>query len=210
MHQDGKEAPSVSRRSLIAGAALVPVAALSSAAQSAGPPATKAAKSVFSEAERKTLEAFIDRLVPKDELGPGAVECGAANYIDQALGGALADEKESFLQGLASVDAFARSAHGASLAELTPDQQDAVLTAMDRGSATGFANARAVFARIRRLTLEGMFSDPYYGGNQNFRGWDLIRYPGPRVAVSPEEQKIKVEIKPYRRSALGANHGHQS
>jgi gluconate 2-dehydrogenase gamma chain len=202
MHQDEQEVHGVSRRSLIAGAALVPVAALTSAA------ATTASKSVFSEAERKTLEAFVDRLVPKDELGPGALECGAVSYIDQALGGALADEKASFLQGLAAVDAFAHSAHGAALADLSPENQDAVLTAMDAGAAKGFDNARGVFARIRRLTLEGMFSDPFYGGNKNFRGWDLIRYPGPRVAVSPAEQAMKVDIKPYRRSALGANNGH--
>ncbi len=204
MHQDDKDVHGISRRNLIAGAALVPVAALTSAA------APAAAKSVFTEAERKTLEAFVDRLVPKDDLGPGAVECGAVSYIDQALAGALADEKASLLEGLGAVDAFARKAHGSALADLSPEKQDAVLTAMDSGSAAGFANARGVFGRIRRLTLEGMFSDPYYGGNKNFRGWDLIRYPGPRVAVGPAEQAMKVEIKPYRRSGVGANNGHQS
>jgi gluconate 2-dehydrogenase gamma chain len=205
--QDDKNVHSVSRRSLIAGAAVVPVAALTAGKAAA---ASTSAKSVFSASELKTLEAFLDRLVPKDDLGPGAVECGAAGYIDQALSGALADEKASFLKGLADMDAFARSTHNAAFADLKPEQQDAVLTAMDAGRASGFPNSRAVFARIRRLTLEGMFSDPYYGGNKDFRGWDLIRYPGPRVAVSPEEQRIKVEIKPYRRSALGVKNGHQS
>ena len=38
----------------------------------------------------------------------------------------------------------------------------------------------------------------------------MIRYPGPRIAVSVEEQQMKTPIKPYRRSALGANNGHQS
>ena len=42
-------------------------------------------ETALSPAQLKTLEAFIDRIVPKDELGPGAVECGAANYIDRAL-----------------------------------------------------------------------------------------------------------------------------
>ncbi len=203
MQEEVKSFRTVSRRSLIAGAALVPVAALTSAA-----PAPTSSQSVFSAVERKTLEAFVDRLVPKDELGPGAVECGAVNYIDKALADALADEKQSFLQGLADVDAFALKAQGSAFAELSDEKKDAVLTAMDSGTAAGFANARGVFARFRRLTMEGMFCDPAYGGNTNFRGWDLIRYPGPRVAVSPEEQKMKVEIKPYRRSALGANSGH--
>jgi hypothetical protein len=35
----------------------------------------------------KTLEAFIDRLIPTDELGPGAVEARAQVYIDRVLAG---------------------------------------------------------------------------------------------------------------------------
>ena len=66
----------------------------------------------------------------------------------------------------------------------------------------------AVFNRARRLTLEGMFGDPYYGGNRNFAGWDLIRYPGPRPAVAAEDQKLNVDVKPYRVSAYGAKYGH--
>ncbi len=195
-----KEARSVSRRTVIASAAFVPLSALTSAAQSV--------RSVFSPAQRRTLEAFVDRLVPKDELGPGAVECGAVDYIDRAMAEYLAAEKPSFLEGLAAVDAFATKAHGAALAELSPEKRDEVLTAMDNNTATGFPTARNYFNRVRRLTLEGMFSDPYYGGNKNFAGWDLIRYPGPRRAVAPEEQKMGVPIKPYRRSAYGGDHGH--
>ena len=204
MQEHEQEVRGLSRRSLIRGAALVPVAALTSAAAPTG------SQTVFSATERKTLEGFIERLVPSDELGPGALECGAVSYIDQALRDALAEEKSSFLQGLAEVDAYARKTQDTSFADLAAEKKDAILKAMENGTAEGFENSRAVFARFRRLTLEGMFSDPYYGGNTNFRGWDLIRYPGPRVAVSPEDQQMKVEIKPYRRSAVGANNGHQS
>jgi len=204
MQEHEQEVRGLSRRSLIRGAALVPVAALTSAAAPTG------SQTVFSATERKTLEGFIERLVPSDELGPGALECGAVSYIDQALRDALAEEKSSFLQGLAEVDAYARKTQDTSFADLAAEKKDAILKAMENGTAEGFDNSRAVFARFRRLTLEGMFSDPYYGGNTNFRGWDLIRYPGPRVAVSPEDQQMKVEIKPYRRSAIGANNGHQS
>jgi len=186
----------VTRRTIIASATFVPLAALTAAAQ--------APQTALSPGERKTLEAFIDRLVPKDENGPGAVECGAANYIDRALAGALAAEKGSFADGLAGVETFARSAHNAAFADLGPEIRDELLTAMDNGAAAGFPNARPFFNRVRRLTLEGMFSDPYYGGNKNFAGWDLIRYPGPRLAVAPEDQKMSSPPKPYRRSAYGA------
>lgn len=192
--------PNVTRRTLIASAtflpALIPLSALTARAQPAA-----AMAGALSESERKILEAFVDRLVPKDEHGPGALECGAANYIDQQLAGALAAEKTNFAAGLAAIEAFSQRSQNAAFAELSTEKRDAVLTAMEGGSAAGFANSRAVFSRIRRLTLEGMFSDPHYGGNTNFAGWDLIRYPGPRLAVGPAEQSMTGEIKPYRKSA---------
>lgn len=190
-----KDSLQVTRRTVIATATFVPLAALTAAAQA---PAT-----ALSAGQLKTLEAFIDRLVPKDENGPGAVECGAATYIDRALAGALANEKGAFLEGLASVDTLAHSTHNSAFADLAPDVRDELLTSMDNGTAAGFPNARPFFNRVRRLTLEGMFGDPYYGGNKNFAGWDLIRYPGPRLAVSPDEQKMGTPPKPYRRSAYG-------
>lgn len=191
---EDRELPQITRRTVIASATFVPLAALTATAQTP--------QTALSPAQLKTLEAFVDRIVPKDELGPGAVECGAATYIDRALAGYLAGEKTAFLDGLAGLDALARATNNAAFADLAPEQRDAILTGMENGT------ARQFFARARRLTLEGMFSDPYYGGNKNFAGWDLIRYPGPRLAVSPEDQKMGTPPKPYRRSAYGTNNGH--
>ena len=73
--------------------------------------------------------------------------------------------------------------------------------------AASFKAARSAFLRLRQLTLEGTFSDPFYGGNKNFAGWDLLRYPGPRLAVAPDDQKIEMP-KPIRRSVHGASNGH--
>jgi gluconate 2-dehydrogenase gamma chain len=182
----------ITRRTVIAGATFVPLAALTARAQ--------APAAALSADQMKLLEAFVDRLVPSDENGPGAVEMGAATYIDRTLATANAAEKPSFVEGLAGVESLARSVHNASFADLTPAQRDELLTAMDSGAAT---NLRPFFNRVRRLTLEGMFCDPYYGGNKNFAGWDLIRYPGPRLAVAPEDQKMSTPPKPYRRSAYG-------
>jgi gluconate 2-dehydrogenase gamma chain len=196
---DEKDPLPITRRTVLASAAIVPVATLTAAAQ--------APKTALSAAERQILDAFVDRLVPKDELGPGALEMGAANYIDLCLADYLAAEKPSITAGLAAVVAFARQSQGAAFTELSAEKKDAVLTAMDNGTATGFTpNSRVFFNRVRRLTLEGMFCDPYYGGNKNFAGWDLIRYPGPRLAVGPEDQKMSTLPKPLHQSAYG--HGH--
>jgi len=196
------KAAELSRRAVIASAAIIPIAALTSAAQPA---------SALSDVQLRLLAAFVDRLIPKDELGPSASESGVPEYINRALGDYLAGEKTAFVEGLEATDAFARRSEDRAFVDLTPDKQDALLTLMDNGSAAGFPNARAFFNRARRLTMEGMFGDPYYGGNKNFAGWDLIRYPGPRLATSQEDQRMGIEIKPYHHSAYGAsgeNHGH--
>src|SRR5208337_1680573 len=183
----------ISRRAVIVGAALVPVAAL---AQTATP-------SALSDAQLRLLAAFVDRLIPKDELGPSASECDVPVYINRALGDYLAGEKPAFIEGLEATDALARRTHNAAFIDLTPEQRDALLTSMDNGTAEGFTNARAFFNRARRLAMEGMFGDPYYGGNKNFAGWDLIKYPGPRMATTANDQRMGVEISPYHHSAYG-------
>jgi gluconate 2-dehydrogenase gamma chain len=195
------KAAELSRRAVIASAAIIPIAALTSAAQPA---------SALSDVQLRLLAAFVDRLIPKDELGPSASESGVPEYINRALSDYLAGEKTAFIEGLEATDAFARRSEDRAFVDLTPDKQDALLTLMDNGTAPGFPNARAFFNRARRLTMEGMFGDPYYGGNKNFAGWDLIRYPGPRLATSQDDQKMGVEIKPYHHSAYGASgdHGH--
>jgi gluconate 2-dehydrogenase gamma chain len=194
----------ISRRAVIVSAALVPVAALTAAAQ--------ATESALSAAQLRILSAFVDRLIPKDELGPGASESGVPVYINRALSDYLAGEKPAFIEGLEATDTLARRTQNAAFVDLTPEKQDAVLTAMDRGSAEGFPNAQAFFNRARRLALEGMFGDPYYGGNKNFAGWDLIKYPGPRMATTAADQRMGVEISPYHHSAYstgsGGDHGH--
>ena len=133
----------LSRRTVIAGATLIPIAAIKAAPQSAAsaPPAT-----VFSAEQRRVLDAFVS-LVPKDENGPGAVECGAADYIDRCLADYLSAERASFLERLAAMDAFARSSQGAAFVALPAEKQDAVLTAMENNQGT---NLRGFFNRVAR------------------------------------------------------------
>jgi gluconate 2-dehydrogenase gamma chain len=198
--QEEEKVRRVSRRSIVTTAPLVRVAALLDAAPVARP--------AFSPSQLRLIEALVDRLIPSDENGPGARECGVANYVDRSFAGFLAGEKARFIEGLAAVDVFARGTHGTFFAGLAPGKKDAVLTAMENNEAAGFRpDSRTFFYRVRQLALEGMFGVPFYGGNQGFAGWDLIRYPGPRLAVSPDEQKLREPIKPLRASAHGRRHG---
>lgn len=210
----GRGGVSITRRDMLAGATftgaalaggLIPVTAIQAAPQAAA--ATTKPATAFSPDQRRILEAFIDRIIPRDENGPGAVESGAADYIDRSFVEFLGSEKDSFAAGIANLDAFARTSQGGSFAELPPEKRDAVLTAIDNDQAP---NLRAFFNRARRLTLEGMFCDPYWGGNKNFAGWDLIKYPGVRLAVTADDQKMTKPAATLHKSAYTSNDGEQN
>lgn len=209
----------ISRRALLkrigaaGSAAVVPVSALQTRlpapvdadAQAPAPAATASRREAYetlTAAESDTLEAMTSRIIPTDASGPGAAEARAAHYIDRALGGALAASRAAYATGLAALDAYARAKKGASFAQLTASDQDAVLFDLNGNTATGFTpDARAFLNLVRTHTIEGTFSDPYYGGNANFVGWDLIGYPGVRVSTTPAEQQLDTVITPNHKSA---------
>ena len=153
-------------------------------------------------AESNTLEAIVARLIPTDEIGPGATEAHAAHYIDRALAGALASSRDAYSAGLAAVDIYAKASKGVPFAQLSAKDQDAVLSDMEKNIATGFTpNASTFFNLVRTHTIEGTFCDPSYGGNANFVGWDVIGYPGVRIAVVADEQRMGVDLTPTHKSA---------
>ena len=205
-----------SRRDLLKGigvvgaAAVAPTRVLNSAAAPTPPvaDAQTAAKIAASEpletliaVEADALEAMVARIIPTDENGPGAREARAAHYIDRGLGGALADSREAYRAGLAALDRYARSSHGKLFAELTSADQDSVLIDVERGNATGFPGSGAFFNMVRTHTIQGTFCDPYYGGNANFVGWDLIGYPGVRTMVTADDQRMNKMPPPTHKSA---------
>lgn len=188
----------------IAGAPLASEAAMAEEHAAQGqPPAVPQLEALeaLTAAEADTLEAIVARLIPSDENGPGAKEARAAHYIDRALTGPLRSSREAYAAGLAAIDVDAQSAKGAAFVRLGTADQDAVLTDMDKNVATGFfPNAAAFFNLVRAHAIQGTFCDPYYGGNANFVGWDLISYPGLRMTVGEDEQRIKAP-KSVRKSA---------
>jgi gluconate 2-dehydrogenase gamma chain len=223
-HDGRGAAPKVSRRNLFKQAALAGAAAALPAAAVAPPVAAQPtvpgpeALETLTAAEADILEAIVARLIPTDENGPGATEARAAHYIDRALAGALRASRPAYAAGLAALDDYAQSLKGAPFAKLSTKDQDALLGDLEKNAATGFTpDSAAFFNLVRAHAIEGTFCDPYYGGNANFVGWDLIGYPGIRVAVSEDEQRMSPKPRPVRKSAYddpmftlkGGGHGHR-
>ena len=211
-----KSRETISRRDLLTGAALTGVVATTAVLPAATTLERRKAAAGETEAqasegyeqlttdEATLLETIVDELIPADEHGLGARDARVVRYIDRGLGGALSGFRNKYREGLANFDRYCRRARGTSFLELSQADRVAVLTEVEAGSATGFLEDSSVFfAMVRRHVLEGMFGDPYYGGNHDFIGWDLLGYPGVRTAVTPAaQQRLEAnELQPNHRSA---------
>jgi gluconate 2-dehydrogenase gamma chain len=205
----------ISRRDLLKGMAAAGIAARAvdaagsgpaEAGPYAGPYGAEAAGPLetLTSGEADILDAVVARLIPSDALGPGAKEAGATRYIDRALGGALSSSRQAYASGLAALDRYARSSRSKAFTELSPTDQDSVLIDVETGAATGFTGSSAAFFNmVLSHTHQGTFGDPYYGGNKDFVGWDLIGYPGVRTMVAASDQKAleNHQLKPNHKSA---------
>jgi gluconate 2-dehydrogenase gamma chain len=147
----------------------------------------------LNDEDAATVMAFAERLMPGAPGIPGARDADVLNYIDLALAGAYADLQDFYRRGLAQLDAYCREARQMSFARLDAAGQDAVITALEAGKASGFTwpTAQAFFNTLRTHTMEGMFADPVYGGNKDFAGWRLVGFPGAQPLFTTADMQSK-------------------
>jgi len=152
--------------------------------------------------ESETLDAMVSRILPSDENGPGAYEARAVHFIDRALAGPMASEREKYANGLVALNDYTQTTRSKVFHALTADEQDEVLAAMESGDLAAYPGAGIQFFNmVRTHTIEGTFSDPYYGGNRNFVGWDMLGYPGVRMGSSVDDVSKGEALEPSRQSA---------
>jgi gluconate 2-dehydrogenase gamma chain len=120
-------------------------------------------------ARRATLEAVLERLIPSDDLGPGAREAGAMDYIESALATRYhAGLRGPFRRFCDLVERTARDDWQQGFAEMEPLEQDRLLARVQGMDAT--------FEKVLELTLEGFLCDPVHGGNRDRVGWKFIGF----------------------------------
>jgi gluconate 2-dehydrogenase gamma chain len=202
-----------SRRDLLKGAGLLgaalaggahgPVIAQESATQDRGEQAQlREALEVLTAEEAETLEAICETLIPTDQNGPGAREARAAHYIDKSLASHNLQDRDDYLISLSAINAWSRQNHSAALAALTADDRESVLQALQNDEVPDCSPGSAAFFNlVRSHTIDGTFCDPYYGGNRDFTGWDLLRYPGVRLSASESDVALGAALEPSHESA---------
>jgi gluconate 2-dehydrogenase gamma chain len=170
------------------------------------------------------LDAAVARLIPADELGPGAKEAAVTLFIDRQLASAWGTHGRNYRMGpwqegtpqqgfqtpltpqeiyraaIKDTDAYCGAQHGKPFHLLTTMEQDDVLRGLEDGSIElATVPARLFFGLLWRNTEEGFFSDPMYGGNRDKIGWRLIGFPGVAAATYPdhlEQQNVPYRVEP--------------
>jgi len=216
----------VSRRDLVVGAAIGSTAALSGTVAAkpisgempwapgianAPEPVAPGGYQFFSGDEAAFVDAAISRLIPSDDLGPGAKEAGVSIFLDRQLAGPFGSAESWYMRGpwgegtksqgyqtrltpaqlyraaIKATDEHCRETFaGKPFAQLALEQQDNVLTGLEKGEIKlRGADAATFFETFLQNTIEGFFSDPLYGGNRDMVGWKLIGFPGARYDYRP-------------------------
>jgi gluconate 2-dehydrogenase gamma chain len=159
----------------------------------------------FTGDEVAFVKAAVARLIPADDLGPGALEVDVPYFIDQQLAGVYGAGARFYSQGpfgartpfqgyqwplspaglyqvaIAATDQYCEQTYHKRFAELDPVKQDDVLKGLQ-----GIASAvdlkeipgTAFFTLLLSDTKDGFFADPVYGGNKDMIGWKLVGFPG--------------------------------
>ena len=213
-----------------AAAVTVSIPRPSEAQQGTGAPAAApppAAYSHLNPEEAAFIEAVVDHMVPADEYSPKGTDLGLIIYIDRALAGGWGKGDRLYMQGpwkqgvpiqgyqlpltpaelyrtgIAAANAFCVKTYGKTFDKIGADQRQEFLVGM-QGGKVNFENgppARVFFATLYANVMEGMFSDPIYGGNRDKAGWKLIGFPG--VIAVHRDNVEKYRGKKYTAETLG-------
>ena len=150
---------------------------------------------ILARTQSRTLEAIADRVFPKTDT-PGAVEAGALNYINLALGGAYASYLPLYRRGLGAVDRHSRRKFGLKFRLLSDEQKDSILEDFEAGDISDWKKAAEFFETVRCHVLEGVFCEPQYGGNKDMIGWCLVKFPGQQFGYPEAYINKRVDLPP--------------
>jgi gluconate 2-dehydrogenase gamma chain len=171
------------------------------------PPVSDYQPSFFTKEEWAFVQAVVSRLIPADDLGPGALEAGAAEFIDRQMNTPYATGALWFMQGpfvtdapaemgyqlqltpqqlyrlgIAATNAWCKATYGKDLAAQDNATRDIALHKMELGEVI-FDDfpVKEFFSLLVQNTREGFFCDPVHGGNKGMVGWTQIGFPGARA-----------------------------
>ena len=194
-------------KSAVAGSAAAAIVSLPQAADAQKPAAVAPAAdgyTYFGPDEAAFVEALVDHMVPADELTASGTGLGLHIFIDRALAGSWGKGDRLYMQGpwkpgvpsqgyqlpltpaalyragIAATNRHCMKTYGKLFDHISESEREAVLRDLDNGKLVfdDGPPSRVFFAIVYQTVMEGMFSDPIYGGNRNKAGWKMLGFPG--------------------------------
>jgi gluconate 2-dehydrogenase gamma chain len=159
----------------------------------------------FTGEQGRTMEALADCIIPADSETPGGKDSGCAVFVDRQLAGPYGRQEGLYLrppfqagaknqghqsekgpaqqyrEGLAALDQASTAKFGKSFADLSDNDEEAVLKGLESGELTlQGIDGKSFFEQVVKDVQMGFFADPIYGGNREMVAWKMIGYPGAR------------------------------
>lgn len=176
----------------------------------------------FSDDEARLMAVLCDTLIPQDEF-PSASQAGVVDFIDLQLSGPYGRGEGLYMQPpfpagtaeqgwqYAGVPAeFIRrglarlvEAEDASLRGDSAALEDLMMRMSGGDVDLGDISADSFFDEVWKLTNQGYFADPMYGGNADYAGWKMVGFPGAHAYYLSFVDKHNV---PYPQPPMGINH----
>ena len=119
----------------------------------------------LSDAQRPTVTALTDLILPADERSPAASAVGVPAFIDEWISAPYATQQADrpvILEGLAWLDAESRKRFQSDFAALTPERQSQIADDICHvpSAKPGFETPAKFFHLFRNLTLGGYYTSP--------------------------------------------------
>lgn len=128
---------------------------------------------ILTDAEKRTVTALADTILPADEFGPAASAVGVPDFIDEWVSAPYEQqvkEREVIRKGLAWLDAESQRRSGKTFADAEPGQTTALLEEIVREGTEARKEGRAFFLLFRDRAAGGYFTTP--------EGWKALGYTG--------------------------------
>lgn len=127
----------------------------------------------FAKDEFAMLDCLTDLIIPTDAHSPGAHEAGVAPFIDKTVAEAfLAKDKDSWRNGLASVNHLSQSTYGVPFLKASTKQRTALLHTMAKNEDDPKTEPEKFFTQLKQTTAwvyysssTGIHKDINYKGN---------------------------------------------
>ena len=128
---------------------------------------------LLTDAEKKTVTALVDVIIPADEFGPAASAVGVPDFIDEWVSAPYdqqVKDRKVIRDGLAWLDGEATKRFGKGFAGSTVEQQTAIVEDIVKEGTEARKHGKAFFTVFRDRTTGGYYTTP--------EGWKAIGYTG--------------------------------